>query len=72
MAHLVWRRCSDFFKQAMQVSYNPALHQITTLEPVDGDTFELDGPARRSDATEVALVRSKQSPPHHHPVILRN
>jgi hypothetical protein len=72
MAHLVWRRSSDFLKQAMQVRDNPALHQLTTLHPVDGDALERDSPACGSDATEVTLVCSKQSPPHHHPVTFRN
>jgi len=63
---------SDFLKQTMQVRYNPALHQLTTLHAVDGDALECNSPACGSDATEIALVCSEQSPPHHDLVTFRN
>ena len=56
----------------MQVGYDPALDQLATLHSVDGDAFERDSPTCGNDSTEITLVSSKQSPPHHHLVFLGN
>jgi len=40
----------------------PTLHHLAMIHAVDGDAFEHDGPARGSDAAEVAHVRPKQPP----------
>ena len=35
-------RCSDSLEQAMQVGYDPALHQFAALNSIDSDALERD------------------------------
>jgi hypothetical protein len=62
----------DLLEQSMQIGDDPALHQSAVLDSIYGDALEHDRPSGRSDTTEVALVRSKQPPPHHDLVVFRN
>jgi len=46
----------DLLEQAVKIGHDPALHQLTSLNPVDGDALERDSPAGRRDSAESALV----------------